>query len=297
MRNSPSSVLEYDAFEHLCASLFLSEESVVAMLTAYFDESYNHRTEKNPNDPLLYTVACWLSTVREWKKFGKKWDSALRSVGLNDFHMKEYESRIGDYEEWPNIRRVNFLKRLHRIMKEHVIFGCSYTLDSTAFDELVEPNWKKAFGTKSCYGFAVYSCIDELSGWCESNVYKDKSIHHVFAHMQGQGSDLDAIFNTLLQRPKLKELAKLSGMWTKDFAKDVPQLQAADIIAYEINKQAVNVFGAGERAIRKSLDNLHLASRGRFHAGYYGREQLAQMMIDFREGKIPSPEQINAQLI
>lgn len=262
------------------------------MLNAYFDESYNHRTERSPHDPLLYTVACWLSSVNEWKKFGKKWKSALRSVGLEDFHMNEYENRRGDYEGWPHIRRVNFLKRLHRIMKEHIAFGCAYTIDRTAFDELVEPGWKSAFGTKSCYGFTVFSCLDELSMWCDRNGYQGESIHHIFAHMVGQGSDLDAIFNFMLKKPKLKEVLKLSGTWTKGLAKDVPQLQAADILAYEINKRAVDTFGADVREVRKSLQNLHLSSRGKFHAGYYGREQIAQMMADFRRGKIRSPEQI-----
>lgn len=284
----------HDAFEALCAAF--SSRDLVAVLYAYFDESYNHRTQRNPHDPLLYTVACWLAPVNQWKKFGKKWKSALGSVGLEAFHMNEYENRRADYEDWPEIRRVNFLKRLHRIMKEHIIYGCSYTLDRAAFDELVEPNWKSAFGTKSCYGFAVFSCLDDISGWCEHNGYGDEKIHHVFAHMQGQGSDLDTIFNFLLKRPKLKQAVKLTGMWTKGLARDVPQLQAADILAYEVNKQATNAFGAGAREIRKSLQNLHLFSRGRFNAGYYGREQLAQMMLDLQRGKIRTLEQISEQL-
>jgi hypothetical protein len=273
----------------------LSNRDLVTVLHAYFDESYNHRTERNPYDPLLYTVACWLAPVSQWKKFEKQWGSALRSVALEDFHMKEYEGRRGDYEGWPNIRRVNFLKRLHRIIKDHVIFGCSYTLDRSAFDALVDENWKSAFGTKSCYGFAVFSCLDELSRWCDRNGYEDEKIHHVFAHMQKQGSDLDAIFNALLKEPALKQSVKLTGMWSKGLAKDVPQLQAADILAYEINKQAINTFGTGTREIRKSLQNLHLYSRGKFHAGYYGREQLAQMMVDLKRGKIRTLKQIAEQ--
>lgn len=271
----------------------MSNESLVAMLTAYFDESWNHRTDKNQNDPLIYTVACWLSPVEQWKKFSKKWKSALRSAGIEDFHMKEYESRLGEYAEWPDLKRVGVLKRLHRIIKDHTIYGCSFSIDRTAFDELITPDWKRAFATKSYYGFTVFACLNELSERCDQKGY-DERIHHVFAHMKGQGSDLDAIFNYLLKRPRLRDALRLSGTWTKGFARDIPQLQAADIVAYEINKHISNIFGGGTREIRKSLFNLHLDTRGVFKASYFGREEIAGMMSDFRQGKVRDLEQTAA---
>ena len=69
-----------DAFESMCASLFLSDNDLVAMLKAYFDESYNHRSPKRPGEPLVFTVACWLAPVQQWKRFGKKWKHAVRNA-------------------------------------------------------------------------------------------------------------------------------------------------------------------------------------------------------------------------
>src|SRR5688572_5630788 len=103
-----------DAFEHMCASLFLSNDSLIAMLTVYLDESYNQRTVKNPDDPLAYTVGCWVSTVGQWKKFNKKWRAAMHSAGLEWFHMSEYESRLHEYDSWSELKRVQVLKKLHR---------------------------------------------------------------------------------------------------------------------------------------------------------------------------------------
>jgi hypothetical protein len=48
------------------------------------------------------------------------------------------------------------------------------------------------------------------------------------------------------------------------------------------------MFGAGEREIRKSLQNMHLNSGGKFQGGYLGRDQMIQMMDDFKQGKIHS---------
>jgi hypothetical protein len=273
----------------MCAALHLSDDDLVAVLAAYFDESYNHRTPKNPGDPLVFTVACWLAPVQEWKQFGRKWESTLKTAGLSEgFHMNEYENRRGEYSDWSNLKRVGYLKTLHRIMKDHVLFGCSFSADREAFDEVITPDVRRAFVAKTCYGFGVFSCLDELSGWCSNNGYEDETIHCVFAHMKGQGGDLDAIFNYALKRPEVKKALKLNGMWTKGMASDVPQLQAADIVAYEVNKRIVNAFGGGEQFIRKSLENLHLGYGNRFYAGYYSRGQMRQMVSDWRQGKLRS---------
>lgn len=45
--------------------------------------------------------------------------------------------------------------------------------------------------------------------------------------------------------------------------KEVVQLQAADVIAYELNKRAVNSVTGGRQFVRKSLDNLRLSHNSR----------------------------------
>ena len=45
----------------------------------------------------------------------------------------------------------------------------------------------------------------------------------------------------------------------------VTQLQAADIIAYEVNKRAANYIGEAENFMRKSFDNLNLFELGLNH--------------------------------
>lgn len=45
----------------------------MAKLCAYFDESYNQRTKKEPSVPLIYTVGGYISSVQQWKVFQKEW--------------------------------------------------------------------------------------------------------------------------------------------------------------------------------------------------------------------------------
>lgn len=254
------------------------------MLAAYFDESYNQRTEKNPHDTLVYTVGGWLSTVEQWKRFGKQWKSVLKSAGIEFFHMTDYESRFGDYEGWNEPKRKGVLKRLHRIIKDHTIYGCTATVTCANYDELIMPDLRPVFG-KRYYGFDALACVQLMNEWCDKHGYgyEDK-IHYVFADLAKQGGDLDRIFRRALSQPETKKRLRLTGTWTKGIMKDVTQLQSADIIAYEINKRAVNDIGMGEPYLRKSLANLHLHEN--FEAKFFGRSDLVKLVSDYRRGAI-----------
>jgi len=254
------------------------------MLTAYFDESYNHRTEKNPYDTLIYTAACWLSSEEHWKKFQKKWKAALNSVGVEFFHMKDYESRKGEYEHWSNLKRVGVLKRLHRLMKEHTLYGCSASVSRADYDRIITSELRPYFG-KSYYGFNVKACMGQLNEWCNENGH-DGPIRYVFAQLTKQGSDLNGIFEQALNDPFLRKALRINSMWEKgDMKVDVP-LQSADIIAYEVNKRAVNAASVNldEQFIRRSLQNLSLDKR--FSALYFGREEIERMVFDFKRGQL-----------
>ena len=240
------------------------------MLTAYFDESYNHQTPKTPNDPLVYTVGCWISTVEQWKKFAKKWKSALRSAEIDYFHMKDYETRHGDYEFWTDAKRIGVLKRLHRAIKDHVLHGITVGVNCADYDKTIKPQLRYSFG-KTYYGFDVQICLRRISEWCdEQNIHEP--IHYVFADLAKQGGDLDSIFRTIAKKPELREAYRCNGMWTKGIMKDVVQLQAADISAYELNKRAVNYLSEGKQFIRRSLQNLRLYRN--FDPLYFGETEI-----------------------
>jgi len=76
------------------------------VLYAYFDESYNQPNAKQPNDVLIYTIACYLSPVWKWKRFSKRWKVVLDDAGIDDFHMNRYENRIKEYVDWDEDKRV-----------------------------------------------------------------------------------------------------------------------------------------------------------------------------------------------
>lgn len=247
------------------------------MLTAYFDESYNHRTKEKPNEPLVATVACWLSTVELWKKFDKRWRRALQEFGIDHFHMKDYEARQGASKIWSNTERVKRLKELHRIMKDQTVYGCSISINREDYENqiLSQKEFARHFG-KSWYAYGVRGCIKQLNVWCDQSGYRTDSICYVFGAFPKQGGELDRLFRELMDAPPLRARYRLTGTWSKADMKEVVQVQAADIIAYELNKRAVNSVGSGEQFVRRSLDNLRL--RRNFSAEYFDCNSFARQI-------------------
>lgn len=253
------------------------------MLVAYIDESYNHRTEKRPHDPLLYTVGCWVSTVEQWKKFNKKWRAALNNAGVEWFHMAAYESRKGEYEFWSNLKRIGVLKRLHRIIKDHVVHGVTVSVNKADYDAVMSAEWKRVLGT-TYYSFDVRMVMKYLAEWADDE-NEPGPIDYVFAELRGQGGELDKIFREMLSKPRDREWLRLSGMWTKGLMQEVTQLQAADVIAYELNKRAVNHVGTDDKFVRKSLNNLAQGIyQDRLAPLYFGRAELLRLQYEMNRG-------------
>lgn len=249
------------------------------MLTAYFDESYNQLSEKRPNDPLLFTVGCCLSTVEEWRKLGVRWKSELkRKPRIPFFHMTDYESRHRYFSDWSNVMRVKRLQRFHQIMKDHIKYHFSGTVNRADIDTIFSKRKGKQ-PLLDYYFFGTVVCMDAISTWCEKNQY-DKPIHYVFAHLDKQGSYFDEWFAHCLNTPELRKRYRLASMWARGIMKDVPQLQAADILAYEMNKRAVNEFGEGKNFVRKSLDNLNFENCDSL---YYGIDEIRAVADDINQ--------------
>ncbi len=260
------------------------------MLVAYFDESYSH-----PPAPLVYTVAGYLSTVQEWKKFQKEWRRELNRAGIDFFHMTTYEARlkdaqgnlhgVGNYKDWDNAKRVEVIKRLHRAIHRRVITGVAASVVVGDYNEMITPELRPGFGDP--HEFAVIACLKHIRNWCGKNGHVEP-ISYIFE----SGSDRQQVVNLSLKHAYLDEEKRREyriGSWTFADKKDVNPLQAADIIAYETTKEMCRRLDAGNtRPVRRSMENLakhaHLN-----HWFYYDRGQLRFILCKAVElGLLPS---------
>ena|ERR1051325_3351763 len=121
----------YDAWEHLCGDSFDDpNRGSIAVITAYFDASYNQPRANSP-DSLVYTVACYFADKPNWDRFRKEWRDQLEKSGLSrdfHFHMNAFEyayKRVSaghdlkendPYYGWRISDFDRLLDRLHRVI-------------------------------------------------------------------------------------------------------------------------------------------------------------------------------------
>jgi hypothetical protein len=246
---------------------------MVAVFAAYFDESYNHPNPKRANEPLVYTVACWLSTVEKWRKFGKRWKRILQDSELEFFHMTDYESRkAAPYCDWSQEKHLQVLQELLRAIRDYRIYGCAIVVNCAAWDEVFknDQRLRNIFG-KNYYSFDVSIAIRTLNEWCDTLGYQGQ-IKYIFAELAKQGSVLDPLFKMLNTHADFRTQYRMSGMWHKGLMKRVVQLQAADVIAYEVNKRAANHMSPDKNYLRRSMASLDLNEN--FEPLYFGHSEI-----------------------
>src|SRR5258706_10341949 len=108
------------------------------MLTAYFDESYNHAHPKRPDEPLIYSVGCWLSTDEKWERFAKRWKQILHQAGVDHFHMSKFESRLPPYNTWSNLKRISVQQKLWKTVFDNTLFGSVPMVHRADWDSMIK---------------------------------------------------------------------------------------------------------------------------------------------------------------
>lgn len=253
-----------------------------SMVTAYFDESYNHPKEGS-GEPRLYTVACYYGLQENWDEFRRDWRRVLGRKGLSSFHMNKFEfarsqviagielSEKNPYRGWAREEFDTFLDSLHEVIGRKARSGLpriaplQSEVIKADFDEARPVELDNDPECKSYYMVCVTNIMAAIAIWAKRNSYR-APIHYVFGSLKGEAGNLQRWFDYCWRHPEIRRYYRLSKAYSGrpydiQNASDEPALQAADIGAYEINKAAIRWVEKGFadmplRDMRKALDSL-----------------------------------------
>lgn len=236
------------AFQHLCDSLNLCADSLVALLTFYGDES---GTESKTN----VVVAGYVADMLAWKRFAIDWQSILDAEQVELLHRKNMEWPFhGEFKGWTLPRQKRVLRKAHYFIKKHTLKGVAESIKVRAFREIMPRRVKNTFG--GCYGWGVRCCVIGLGKWAREH---NHWIHYVFASGAPGSIKVHEALDQLHDSAEDRERYRIAS-WTFADMKGphaLIQLQAADFIAFEAYKQIDNrVVGGEKRPYRKSAHNL-----------------------------------------
>ncbi|MFN2492253.1 MAG: DUF3800 domain-containing protein [Pyrinomonadaceae bacterium] len=253
-----SEVREYDPIRHLANTVFpddvLLDASaprlmfMVGNFTLYFDESCSH-----PPAPLVYTVAGYLATDVQWRKFRKEWRRILEGEGLDHFHMVKFQACKPPYDAWSKEKRIHFLASLHSVIHKRTLMSFATTANIEDFNSLTLEQQRDLI---SPHVFAAKNCLKGVGFWAASNIVNHPVIAYIFEEGQPHQRQLSRLVDSLTDEDKsFFRMASLSFAGKKS----LNPLQSADVVAYEASKEATRRLDP-DNPRRARLSGLNLAS-------------------------------------
>jgi hypothetical protein len=156
----------YNAFEHLYRGLFNKKEDLFAMVVAYLDDSGS-----SPSNEVI-VVAGYLSTVKLWEEFNRKWSKLLTSYNVKIMHRAELEAFQGEFKGWNGERRTEFIQKAHSIIKEHTYVGFGSAIVKQDYEDSVpQNNFIRVFA--GIYGWCCYACMIGIEDWRQRYKHKE----------------------------------------------------------------------------------------------------------------------------
>ena len=141
---------------------------MIAGLTLYFDESYTH-----PPEPRVYSVAGYLATDIQWRKYRKEWRRILEAEGLDHFHMVDFQACKPPYGSWSKEKRIKFLAALHQVILNRTIMSFATIADVEDFETLT---LEQRHELVSPHVFAAKNCMKAVGFWAAENA--NSPSHH-----------------------------------------------------------------------------------------------------------------------
>lgn len=220
--------------------------AVPTMLTAYFDDSGT-----SPTDPVA-VEAGYLATVEMWELFNQRWGSLLSRYNVKQLHRADLENFRGEFVNWEPSRRREFIKKAHSIIRRCTYVGVSLALIKADFEEVIRAD--SPLNKFEIFSWCVHGCLAGIRTWCDSRNLNTR-IQYVF-ELGTKGQDqFNHILRDLYDNPVTRERNRIGG-WSFQ-GKEVPPLQAADVIAYEFYKFIKNeVADHHKRKVRLSARDL-----------------------------------------
>jgi len=214
------------------------------MLAAYVDES-------GDLDTPVFVMAGYVSTEIKWKKFDREWKRVLRDFGVSYFHMKDLVRSKHEFTGWSQQRKDDLIHRVVFVIKSNVMFCIGSALPMADYKKVVPADLRKKIGHP--YYLSLQHCIQSVLHHCSSKSITEE-VSFTFDEKAKFSGRAVQIYNSYKSGQAITKSGKaLLGPIAFADDRNVTPLQAADIMAYEINK-----FQRGyERGSLQSLDEIN----------------------------------------
>ncbi len=252
---------------------------IIVTFGAYVDESGTHRGAK------VILAALYLSTDRQWEVFQPTWRSVLTDAfegKLPDaevpvFHTIDYAHGRGVFRHLTRDERVRLIVQLIGALKKAVTPRTSLagSVAVVKADHQAEAPWRRHFGP---YAFCVIQCLQHVALWAD-RLSHHEDVAYVFEGGTAYEDQVIQAMKYIERHPDLVRKFRL-GSWAFGSKQKFPQLQAADLQAWEVQRYLHGThFAAQKKPPRESFKAL-MGICPHFGA-LYDRAKLKAYAADF----------------
>lgn len=222
------------ALVHLGRALWgarYSPDKEFVLLTCYLDEAGGRQDG--------FTVVCgWLSSVALWEQFEIDWKLFLISYKVPYFHMKEFAQSTGPFKKWKDAKliRETFVRDALSIIRDRVQRWVLCYVHHRLF-EMADARCMLTETLSSPYAVAGRACVAQVDLWSRKEANTSRDIKYVF---EDGGPDKGGLMTAMdipyrLPNPSFEPSRDMSDK-RGVLRKGVVQIQAADLLAYELRK-------------------------------------------------------------
>jgi hypothetical protein len=185
------------------------------LMRGYYDESGIHDTSR------VTTIAGWMFAADHSKPCLEKWSEALSPKHMEMFHAKDFDHFV-KVNKWSETEYNEFIETLAAILGKYAWFGLCGSVVTSAYNAL--PNWlKQRIGGR--YHFCFHVLMHQLSERMRST----SSRLPPFMVFERKDKVIGRTLDDFAEHYRL-------GAMVFDTKENVPMLQTADFLVYEINR-------------------------------------------------------------
>ena len=208
---------------------------VVSELLAYADES---GTQEKPR---YCSIAGWIGSPRQWRKFDEEWNRVLNKYDVPGFHATDFFSRSNPYRRWKIPEMHGFIRELVNALSRRRLYPIGGAVDVDAFMSyskgerryLTSANikqsgkWVTTGAPSKPYHLAFPIFLLEAT----QAATDDTVVHFIFDRNHIEAPYALQVFREMKDRKSHKSWEKL-GRITYSGSMEEPGLQAADLYVH-----------------------------------------------------------------
>jgi hypothetical protein len=221
----------------------------------------------------VYVVAGWWAPAIEWEKLEEPWNHAVKHYGISEFHAKDCEQGKHDFEGRSRQERTTIASEFLTLVNSIDVRGVYTAIDTRRWDRVRMKELRAKYGDP--FYVAFQQTVETIAKDVEAAGYvSGEEVALVFDERPGgariedpanadRSGDILDYFRSMKASPNpATSFVRRLGSLTFGSSDKFPQLQAADLLAYEARRYWWRVeYDSQPERVRRNWDRL---GRGRF---------------------------------